>query len=592
MGREMVVKRLIAGLALGCAGTVGAAEAKNAYFGDLHVHTRYSFDAFLFGTATSPDDAYRYAKGETIPHAAGFDLRIDSPLDFYAVTDHAFYLGMFWAWAQPDHPDAANPDVRKCAHANTVDERAYAFRNCFDTLGEHGRREDSLTAWRDIQAAAERHNDPGTFTTFVGYEYTSSNPGNLHRNVFFRGSEAPVLPFSRLDSLNPEDLWAWMDVQRAAGMDAIAIPHNPNGSDGGMFDSATFEGEPLSAAYADLRMRNEPLVEITQVKGTSDTHPFLSPDDEWADFEIFPFQVASWSKSQPRGSYVREAWMNGLAMEASDGFNPYRFGIVGASDTHNSGERFGEDEFVGKVGVLDGGAADLRGSVPVEEDGFRETYFRYWGASGLAGAWAPENTREAIFAAFRRKETFATSGPRIKVRFLAGYFDDDLADAPDLLTRAAAEGVVQGGDLALEGDAAPAFLAWAVGDPDGTALQRLQIVKGWEEEGRTHEKVFDVACSDGLAVDAETQRCPDNGATVDIEDCSVSAGLGAAELRALWRDPEFDRDARAFYYVRVLENPTCRWSTWDAIRAGTTPRLDLPTTIQERAWSSPIWMAP
>ena len=309
-------------MALCCAGAVGAAEAKNAYFGDLHVHTRYSFDAFLFGTATSPDDAYRYAKGETIPHAAGFDLRIDSPLDFYAVTDHAFYLGMFWAWAQPDHPDAANPDVRKCAHANTVDERAYAFRNCFDTLGEHGRREDSLTAWRDIQAAAERHNDPGTFTTFVGYEYTSSNPGNLHRNVFFRGSEAPVLPFSRLDSLNPEDLWAWMDVQRAAGMDAIAIPHNPNGSDGGMFDSATFEGEPLSAAYADLRMRNEPLVEITQVKGTSDTHPFLSPDDEWADFEIFPFQVASWSKSRPRGSYVREAWMNGLAMEASDGLQP------------------------------------------------------------------------------------------------------------------------------------------------------------------------------------------------------------------------------------------------------------------------------
>ena len=584
-------KRLLAAIVC-LAGASAGAEASRAFFGDLHVHTRYSFDAFLFGTLTSPDDAYRFAKGEAIPHAGGFDIQLDRPLDFYAVTDHAFYLGMFWAWRDPAHPDADDPDVKACAHVSTHEERAAAFRGCFSTLDESGRQEDSLTAWHDIQAAAERHNAPGAFTTFIGYEYTSSRDGNLHRNVFYRGKEAPPLPFSRLDSLNPEDLWAWMDEHRAKGIDAIAIPHNANGSNGNMFDLVKFAGEPLDAAYAEQRMRNEPLVEITQVKGTSDTHPFLSPNDEWADFEIFPYQIASWAKSRPQGSYVREAWLNGLTMEASDGFNPYRFGIVGASDTHNSGERFDEDKFVSKVGVLDSEPTS-RGSVPVsEEGGFREAYNRFFGASGLAGVWAPENTREAIFDAFRRKETFATSGPRIKVRLAASAdFDDADADAADLLERIADTGVVQGGELVAEGDS-PAFIAWAMGDPVGTKLQRLQIVKGWTADGRTHEEVFDVACSDGLVPDAQTQRCPDNGAEVDIADCSVTQDVGAGELRALWRDPTFDPDVRAFYYVRVLENPTCRWSTWDAVRAGTDPRPDLAATIQERAWTSPVWVTP
>ena len=575
-----------------CAGAASASatDAKTAFFGDLHVHTRYSFDAYLFGTLTSPDDAYRYAKGEAVPHAGGFDLQIDRPLDFLAVTDHAFYLGMFWAWRDPDHPDAADEDVKRCVEASTVAERGAAFVGCFATLAAKGRREDSLSAWRDIQAAAERHNAPGAFTTFIGYEYTSSRPGNLHRNVFYRGSKAPPIPFSRLDSLNPEDLWAWMDAQRAQGIDAIAIPHNPNGSDGDMFELVKFEGDALDAAYAEQRMRNEPLVEITQVKGTSDTHPFLSPNDEWADFEIFPYQIASWRKSRPRGSYVREAWLNGLAMERSGGFNPYRFGIVGASDSHNPGERFDESKFVGKVGVLDS-TPQLRGAVPFSDGGFREASHRFFSASGLAGVWAKENTREAIFNAFRRKETFATTGPRIKVRLFAGYgFDAKMADAADLLRQAAAKGVPQGADLAVRDDAAPSFLAWATADPLGTRLQRLQVIKGWVADGQPREKVYDVACSDGLQVDAETHRCPDNGAEVDTSDCSITEGVGAGELRALWRDPEFDPDTSAFYYVRVLENPTCRWSTWDAVRAGTRPRPDLFRTIQERAWSSPIWV--
>ena len=574
-----------------CLATGAVGQSKTALFGDLHVHTRYSFDAYLFGTLTSPDDAYRFARGDAIEHAGGFEIQLDRPLDFYAVTDHAFYLGMFWAWRDPEHPDADDDDVKQCAYASTNAERGAAFTGCFAALAAKGRREDSLSAWSDIQAAAERHNAPGEFTTFIAYEYTSSRDGNLHRNVFYRGSVVPELPFSRLDSLNPEDLWTWMDSHRENGIDAIAVPHNANGSNGNMFDLVKFAGEPLDAAYAEQRMRNEPLVEVTQIKGTSDTHPFLSPNDEWADFEIFPYQIASWAKSRPQGSYVREAWLNGLALEASDDLNPYTFGIVAASDTHNSGERFDEDKYVSKVGQLDDEPIE-RGSVPFAEGGVREAYNRFFGASGLAGVWADENSRDAIFDAFRRKETFATSGPRMKVRFAASYdFADEMTDSPDLL-ELASNGVVQGGELALDGDGAPSFLAWATADPVGTRLQRLQIIKGWLADDRTHEQVYDVACSDGLAVDATSHRCPDNGAEVDITDCSITDGVGAGELRALWQDPDFDPSERAFYYVRVLENPTCRWSTWDAVRAGTTPRPDLHATIQERAWSSPIWVKP
>ena len=560
-------------------------QSKNAYFGDLHVHTRYSFDAFLFGTKTSPDDAYRFAKGEAIPHAAGFDIQLDRPLDFYAVTDHAFFLGMWWAMTQPDHPLADDPEAQKYLGARTREERGIAFRTAYPFLNRNFSANDVRTAWEDIQAAAERHNAPGEFTTFIGYEYTSARDGNLHRNVIYRGTQAPAIPFSRLDSLNPEDLWDWMDTQRSRGVEALAIPHNSNGSNGNMFDLVTFDGSALSGDYADKRMRNEPLVEITQVKGTSDTHPFLSPNDEWADFEIYPYQIARWSKSRPQGSYVREAWLNGLEMQENAGFNPYRFGVIGASDTHNSGEQFDESKFVSKVGVLDGLAVN-RGSVPIAtEDGslaFREVYNRFFGASGLAGVWAHENTREAIYDAFRRKETFATSGPRIRVRFFAAY---DLSE--DNLD----EAVPQGGDLLVRGTSSPEFFAWAAADPLGTPLQRLQVVKGWMENGQASESVYDVACSDGATVDPGSHRCPDNGARVNITDCSITDGPGAGELQTIWTDPDFDAGQDAFYYIRVLENPTCRWSTWDAVRAGTPPRPDLPATITERAWTSPIWVS-
>lgn len=379
-----------------------------------------------------------------------------------------------------------------------------------------------------------------------------------------------------------------------------------------MFQRTTFEGEPLSAGYAEQRMRNEPLVEISQVKGTSDTHPLLSPNDEWADFEIFadspPVYVAligvDTVEINLEGSYVRDALLTGLELEVAEGFNPYRFGLIGSSDSHNGGASYDEQAFHSKTGVTDG-LAELRGSVPPDGvDGWDEfaalpasdqprPYLIEWGASGLAGVWAEENTREAIYNALRRKETFATSGTRIRVRFFAGYDVDDLdLDDPDAVQRLYASGVPMGADLLNRKRGAPRFFAWAVRDPSSTWLQRLQIVKGWIADGEQRERVYDVACSDGQKPDPATHRCPDNGAGVDPATCNYDIDAGATELRAAWHDPDFDRRQRAFYYVRVLENPTCRWSTWDALRAGIEPRPDVSTTIQERAWSSPIWALP
>jgi hypothetical protein len=418
-----------------------------------------------------------------------------------------------------------------------------------------------------------------------------------------------------MDSDNPEDLWRRMDAWRAQGIDSLAIPHNSNASGGRMFERTYFDRErPIDTAYAELRMRNEPLVEITQVKGTSEVHPALSPNDEWASFEIVPFKIASSVASGIEGSYVRDAYMRGLEFEEDGILNPFSFGLIGSSDTHVSGGSFREDDYWGKTGLLDA-SRELRGSVPCKDDPdctflnrrdevdlnqdgsgrrFTDNYTYLWGASGLAGVWAEENTREAIFAAMQRKETFATSGPRIRVRFFAenGLSEGDL-NRPGLISKAYADGVPMGG--VLDGVAASQearFLVWAARDPMGAPLERLQVVKGWMEDGETYEQIYDVACSDGFQVDPVTHRCPDNGARVDLATCEPQAAGGADELKVLWRDPGFDPAARAFYYVRVLENPTCRWSTWDALRSGVEPRYNVPATIQERAWSSPIWYRP
>ena len=574
---------------------------RNAYFGDLHVHTMYSFDAFIFGTTSSPDDAYEFAKGGTIVHPAGFDMKLQVPLDFYGVTDHAFYIGVLREMADLSSEISKHPIAAGMSNLGGAMQRGQKFTEILQFM----RSENGLeindpdirkTAWDDIVAAANRHNDPGNFTSFIGYEYTATAPdaGNLHRNVIFRGDTAPELPFSRLDSSNPENLWQWMDNNRAAGFESLAIPHNSNGSNGNMFMLADSLGRPLDDAYATQRIRNEPLVEISQVKGTSDTHPALSPNDEWADFEIMPLRVASNLYSEPNGSYVRQALLNGIQMQADQGFNPYKFGVIGSSDTHNATYAGEEHDYWSKVGLRDADGV-LRGSVPLPEptaDGelYADTYFDTWSAAGLAGVWAEENTRASIYDAFRRKETFGTSGTRMKVRFFAGY-DLPSVEDPDVLGKSYAGGVPMGGDLIGEPGNSPSFFAWVAKDPNSAPLDRVQIIKGWIEDGETVEEVYDVACSAG-DVDPATYRCLDNGARVDITDCSISSDVGAAELRAGWRDPNFDPGQHAFYYVRALENPTCRWSTWDAIRAGVEPNPELQPTIQERVWSSPIWVTP
>lgn len=571
--------------------------SRNAYFGDLHIHTRFSLDAYVVGTRATPDDAYRFARGEAIEHPAGYSVQLEGgPLDFAAVTDHAVFLGILPAMDDPEQEISLLPLARELSAPRTPEEREAVFRRLPALAVSEDLAPGVLdldvvrSAWQEIIASAGRNNEPGRFTTFIGYEYTSGiGIGNLHRNVIFRGGRVPAIPFSSRDSRNPEDLWDWLDDRRAEGIEALAIPHNSNRSSGLKFRLETFDGEPLDADSSDTRMRNEPLVEITQVKGTSETHPILSPNDEWADFELF-------AQREVEGSYVREAYRNGLELEKARNFNPFRFGLIGSTDTHTGAGSIEEDSYSGKLGTVDG-TPERRGSVPQENprsDGgpYGGGIYVKWGASGLAGVWAEENTRESIYAAFRRKETFATSGPRIRVRFFAGSYPEGLESEPEIIAKAYEHGVPMGGDLVWNNQGSPRFLLWAIRDPNSAPLQRLQVIKGWIEDGGSRERVFDVSCSDGLEPDRVTHRCPDNGATVDLSDCSPTPNRGAGELRTLWVDPTFDAEQRAFYYVRVLENPSCRWSTWDAVRAGVMPREDVPATLQERAWSSPIWVAP
>lgn len=589
---------------------------RNAYFGDLHVHTGLSFDAYIFNVRAMPDDAYRFARGEPIKHANGMDIRLaGGPLDFTAVTDHSEYMGAMREANDPSRPLSKNPLVQGLfspdpAKIGAAFNKVVSLSHAGQMPKEFSAPDVAGRAWKEVQEAAARNNDPGRFTTFVGYEFTSAPDGrNLHRNVIFRTSKVPELPYTATMSANPEDLWRTMDGWRAKGVDVLAIPHNSNGSDGLMFEATKRNGQAMDRAYAELRMRNEPLVEITQIKGTSEVHPSLAPNDEWANFEIMERYIGSNHQvTKFHGGYVREALKDGILMREQKGFNPFKMGFIGSSDTHNAAPGSVEERnYFSKVGRSDGAPAQ-RGSVPpggartwpadTPDSNHATAPYQAWGASGLAGVWAEENSREAIFAALRRKETFATSGPRIRVRFFGGYdLPADLATRTDLVRTAYAKGVPMGSDLkppesGKGAGKAPSFLVWGVRDPNSGYLQRAQIVKGWVEDGVAKERVFDVACSDKLALNKTTWRCPDNGAGVNLATCQPDRFKGDVELRTLWTDPTFKRNQRAFYYVRVLENPSCRWSTWDALRNGTPPNPTLAQTIMERAWSSPIWYEP
>ncbi len=582
--------------------TQAASPERSAYFGDTHIHTMYSFDAFMGNVRTTPDDAYRYAKGEPIDHHAGSKLRIvGPPLDFLMVSDHAKYLGVFAAQLDPQAPFYGHPDAQELVPKDTpLDGTVARLRALEASNPEFMGPAVNEYAWRKIIEAAERHNEPGTFTTFVGYEYTPT-PGNrhLHRNVIFKGSRVPDRPFSSTDSMDPEDLWNWLDRLRADGIEGLAIPHNMNQSDGLAFQEVTFKGGPMDRAYAEKRMRNEPIAEISQQKGTSETHPSLSPNDEWADFQIVQYFLNRTDNTNPisvfKGGYYRDALKTGLVMQEDNDFNPYQLGVIGASDTHLSAGPFEEDNY------FSGGPNTpvSRGSAYPDHEDPNASWEDFWtprqathGTGGLAGVWADANTRDALYDAMRRRETFATSGPRIRVRFFGGDLPPDIAEVADPVAAGYDQGVPMGGMLDAPATTAPRFLVWAARDPNAGWLQRAQVIKGWVENGEAREAVFDVACADRLTPDPTTHRCPDNGATVNLSDCSISRDKGAVNLMTTWTDPDFEPDEQAFYYLRVLENPSCRWSTWDAIRLGITPNPDLPATHQERAWSSPIWYQP
>ena len=619
-------------------GDVKSNPNKDVFFGDLHVHSKYSFDAFILGNTAGPSEAYRFAKGDKITNGFGSEMQLKEPLDFYAVTDHGMWLGVVPEYADPESKLGQLEGTRPFHNINSPEnmtpisgaKRVNLFRGDYGNLmltrgsylnmikayltdnlalgSKYFDYDAHLSAWEDTINAAQEHYLPGKFTTFLAYEWTVSSPGpesaSYHRNVIFDTKFSPKRPFTRVDSIWPEDLWSWQDSLRDKGLDSIAIPHNSNQSNGEVFKMDYSDGKPVDFNYSTLRMRNEPLVEITQIKGTSETHPKLSPKDEWANFEILNTRKGNVTKySLVHGSYVREALANGIALESEGRGNPFKVGFIGSTDTHNSASPIEEDRYFG--GAATTTLIDIRGAVPAgtndktfasmySEPTYTNNRGMQFGASGLAAVWAEKNTRESIFAALKRKETYGTSGNRIKLRFFAGntISKKDL-DSPDALSLLYKKGVPMGSDLipSKRGDA-PSFAVWAQKDKNGAPLQRLQIVKGWFDSSwrqEIKEMVYDIACSDGLKVNTETNRCPDNGASVNIQTCEITSEVGANELKVLWQDPDFNENIDAFYYVRVLENPTCRWSTWDAIRSGVEPRKEYPTTVQERAWSSPIW---
>ena len=574
---------------------------RQLYFGDLHVHSGWSFDAFAAGVTRRPADAYTYARGGTIQHPTAGEIRLAGPpLDFIALTEHAEYLGLHAALALPQHPIGRMPIVK--AYRSEDPERHQAAWRAIRRSYSAEKAIEAFTsnsvlvpAWRALIASANRHDEPGEFTAFVGFEYSPAPDGqNLHRNVLFRGDRAPDRPFSAMDSKNPEDLWAWMDRTREAGFELLAIPHNPNGSNGLMFATTRHDGSPIDADWIRTRARNEPVVEVTQVKGTSETHPSLSPEDEWADFEIFDRRTLRPAlPSEPRGSYVRDALSAGLGLASRHGANPYRLGMVAGTDGHNASSPFEERSYHGKMAASDGTpeqrlAPRTRGGDPAD----RPVMAR-WGASGLSGVWATANERGAIFDAIARRETFATTGPRMRVRFYGGFDFEPGDERQGLEQTGDRRGVPMGGVLPRErGGPAPSFLIVAQADPLDAPLERIQIVKGWHDGERTRERIYDVACARGDPPDPATRRCPRRAAEPAASNCAPSTADGAAELRAHWQDPDDVPATGAFYYVRVLQIPTCRWSSWDALRLEQPPPAGLPASIQERAFTSPIWVEP
>jgi hypothetical protein len=572
---------------------------RDCFFGQTHSHTSWSIDAYLIGNhITNPEDAYKYSMGLPIKHPSGFEVQLKGrPLDFHGVTDHSEYVGVIALANDPTSDFSKLPIAKKLIVKSPADFNR-VFKWIAGSMSTTPIKEliDPKIAgsiWKQNVAIADKYYKPGKFTTFAAYEWTSAPKNqNMHRNVFFKDTKhIPDLPFTCLDSDKPEELWDWMDGQRKQGNEVLAISHNANLSNGLMFPvDVDDRGRPIDAAWAETRMRNEILTEIHQVKGTSETNPELSPTDEFANYEIMNFLIGiENSHSKLNGSYIREAWQNGVALQETRGFNPYKMGVVGASDSHNTVVPYAQDNNFGSHGFTDDTPEKrLSGQ---QNSGMTALQTS---TSGLGGVWAEENTRESIFSAMQRKEVFGTSGVRIPVRMFAGWkFDDQLWNDKNWVRTAYANGVPMGGDLSPgEAGKPPTFVVWAVKDPDDGNLDRIQIIKGWTKSGQTFEKVYDVVWAGDRQIDSTTGKLAAIGSTVDVSKATYTNTIGATELKKVWTDPDFDPSLHAFYYARVLQIPTPRWSTYDAAKLHVPPPADVSAVVQERVWSSPIWYAP
>lgn len=586
------------------------------YFGDTHLHTAYSTDAGMVGANLGPEEAYRFARGEEVKSNSGLPAKLQRPLDFLVISDHAENLGLAPMIAESDAgllKSEWGKTVHDLVKIGTVEKAGEAFNMWIAAMTERKDpfkgQEQAMAApvWKRMTAAAEKYNEPGRFTTIIGFEWTSGPGGNnLHRNVLFRDGKTladRIIPLSNYDTEDPEELWKWMAAyEQKTGGRLLAIAHNGNLSNGLMFDDVTLmTRKPLDRDYAERRRRWEPIYETTQMKGDGETHPKLSPNDEFANFERWDrgsFGPQSKTPDMLPREYTREAFKRGLAYESKLGINPFKFGIIGSTDAHTGLSTAAEDNFFGKVAVLEPSADPVRFDEVIIGRANTDPKAKHTGkdtsASGLAAVWARDNTRESIWDAMARKEVYATTGTRLQVRVFGGFdFTAKDLERSDFAEQGYQRGVPMGGDLAnAPAGRVPRLLIRALRDADGANLDRIQVIKGWlDAAGRTHEKVYDVAWS-GKRKAGSNGRLPAVGNTVDVKNASYTNAIGTPYLAAHWKDPAFDPKQRAFYYVRVLEIPTPRWTTFDAKVFGVKLPMDVPTSIQERAYTTPIWYTP
>jgi hypothetical protein len=580
-------------------------------WGDTHLHTENSLDAAAFGNTLGPEEAYRFARGEEVVSSTGQRAKLSRPLDFLVVADHAEGLGATVELKNGNPLLMADPTLKRWHDMMAAGQGVDAAMEIIRSVGT-GTTPKAMfnpvlarSVWQAYTATAERYNEPGLFTALIGYEWTSNKAGNnLHRVVIFRDGKNKadqIVPFSATDSENPAKLWAFLDsYQQKTGGSVLAIPHNGNLSNGRMFALVDFDGRGLTREYAETRARLEPVYEVTQIRGDGESHPFLSPNDEFSGYEIWDkgnLDLSELKKPEMlQYEYARSGLELGLKLEKELGVNPFKFGMIGSTDSHTSLAAVEENNFFGKHSGAE--PSPNRALHPFMQSADKSVTLFGWEmtASGYAGIWATDNTREAIFDALMRKEVYATTGPRMIVRFFGGWnFKPADAATRDPAEVGYAKGVPMGGDLVPAGGGkAPTFLVAALKDPIGANLDRIQIVKGWQDaNGDLKDKVYDVVWGDATKrVPGADGKLPSVGSTVDVPNATWTNTIGDPELITEWTDPDFDPSLRAFYYARVIEIPTPRWTAYDAKRFGITMPLQVPMTTQERAYTSPIWYTP